>query len=149
MQSLINNLITIFRIKIAKIVWISKISWSVQDKLDREALDGNFGFFQVAYESMVYFDSQHIYFRSELTFCTTVLVHYVLLYVVVPQESLVRDGWDLFKWAPTSRLRLITFCYTWWYRMAVMEGWMGPNPKGTHRRVCVSPRFAIRGHFTL
>jgi hypothetical protein len=29
------------------------------------------------------------------------------------------------------------------------EGWMGPIPKGTHRRVCVSPRFAIRGHSVL
>jgi hypothetical protein len=27
--------------------------------------------------------------------------HHVLLYVVVPQESHVRDGWDLFKWEPT------------------------------------------------
>jgi hypothetical protein len=30
------------------IVWISKTRWSVQDKLDREALEGIFGFFQVA-----------------------------------------------------------------------------------------------------
>jgi hypothetical protein len=29
------------------------------------------------------------------------------------------------------------------------EGWMGPNPKGTHLRVCVSPRFAIRGRSAL
>jgi hypothetical protein len=35
--------------KIAKIVWISKTRWSVKDKLDREALEGIFGFFQVAY----------------------------------------------------------------------------------------------------
>jgi hypothetical protein len=59
---------------------------------------------------------------SELTFCTTILVHHVLPYVVVPQESAVRDGWDLFEWAPTSRLRLITFCFTWWYRVEVMRG---------------------------
>jgi hypothetical protein len=45
-----------------------------------------------------------------------------LPYVVVPQESAVRDGWDLFEWAPTSRLRLITFCFTWWYRMEDMRG---------------------------
>jgi hypothetical protein len=58
---------------------------------------GNFGFFQVAYQSMVYFANfQHILFLSELTFCTTILVHHVLPYVVVPQESPVRDGWDLF-----------------------------------------------------
>jgi hypothetical protein len=66
---------------------------------------------------MVYFaNSQHIYFLSELTFCTTILVYHVLLYVVVPQES--------------------------------PEGWMGPIPKGTHYRVCVSPRFSIRGRST-
>jgi hypothetical protein len=57
---------------------------------------------------MVYFTNfQHIYLLSELTFCTTILVHHVLLYVVVPHGSLVRVGWDLFKWAPTSHLRLI------------------------------------------
>jgi hypothetical protein len=40
---------------------------------------------------MVYFAiSQQIYFLSELTFCTTILVHHVLLYVVIPQGSLVR-----------------------------------------------------------
>jgi hypothetical protein len=42
-QSLINNLIPGVRIKIAKIVWISKIRWSVKDKLDRETLEGIFG----------------------------------------------------------------------------------------------------------
>jgi hypothetical protein len=51
---------------------------------------------------MVYFaNSQHIYFLSELTFCTTILVYHVLLYVVVPQESPMRDGWDLFQREPT------------------------------------------------
>jgi hypothetical protein len=70
---------------------------------------------------MIYFtNSQHIYFQSELTFCTTILVHHILLYVVVPQESHVRDGWGLFKWAPMSRLGLIKFCYMWWYRIEVM-----------------------------
>jgi hypothetical protein len=28
------------------------------------------------------------------------------------------------------------------------EGWMEPNPKGTHYRVCVSPHFAICGRST-
>jgi hypothetical protein len=70
---------------------------------------------------MVYFANfQHIYLLSKLTFYTTMLVHHVLPYVVVPQESPVRDEWDLFKWAPMLRLCLITFCYTWWYRMEVM-----------------------------
>jgi hypothetical protein len=68
---------------------------------------------------------------------------------MVPQGSPVRDGWDLFKWAPTSRLRFITFCYAWWYRMEVMRGMDGPMPKGTRRRVCVLPRFAIRGRSAL
>jgi uncharacterized membrane protein len=46
---------------------------------------------------MVYFaNSEHIYFLTELTFCIIILVHHVLPYVVVPQESPVRDGWDLF-----------------------------------------------------
>jgi hypothetical protein len=51
---------------------------------------------------MVYFaNSQHIYFLSELTFCITILVHHVLPYVVVPQGSPVRDGWDLIQREPT------------------------------------------------
>jgi hypothetical protein len=45
-HSLTDNLITGFRIKIAKIVWIYKIHWSVKDKLDREALEGVFGSFR-------------------------------------------------------------------------------------------------------
>ena len=56
--------------------------------LDQEALEGIFGFFQVAYKSMVYFANfQHILFLSELTFRTTILVHHVLPYVMVPRES--------------------------------------------------------------
>jgi hypothetical protein len=79
------------------IVWICKIRWTVKDELDREALEGIFVFFQVAYKYMVYFaNSQHIYFLLELTFCTIILVHHVLPNVVVPQECDVRDGWDLF-----------------------------------------------------
>jgi hypothetical protein len=51
---------------------------------------------------MVYFANfQHILFLSELTSCTTILVHHVLPYVVVPQESPVRDGWDLIQREPT------------------------------------------------
>jgi hypothetical protein len=96
-QRLINNFNHWFLNKICKIVWICKTRWSVKHKLDREALEGIFGFFQEAYKSMVYFtNSWHISFLSELTFCTTILVHHVLPYVVVPQESPVRDGWDLF-----------------------------------------------------
>jgi hypothetical protein len=65
---------------------------------------------------MVYFANfQHILFLSEFTFCTTILVHHVLL---------LRGG-------------TIGKSY---------EGWMGPILMGTHRRVCASPRFAIRGH---
>jgi hypothetical protein len=89
---------------------------------------------------MVYFANfQHIYFLSELTFCTTILVHHVLLYVVVSQESSVRDGWDLFKWAPMSCLCLITFCYTWWYRMEVMWGMDRTYSKGNPlSRLCLA-----------
>jgi hypothetical protein len=91
---------------------------------------------------MVYFaNSQHIYFLSE-HFCTTILVHHVLLYVVVPQESPVRDGWDLFKWEPTSRLRLVMFCYTWRYRMIVMRGMDGTYSKGNPPlRLCLATFF--------
>jgi hypothetical protein len=98
---------------------------------------------------MVYFTNfQHIYFLSELTFCTTILVYHVLLYVVVPQGSPARDGWDLLKWAPRRvcvSSRFSIHCGTAWKSC---EGWMGPIPKGTHHRICVSPRFAIRGHST-
>jgi hypothetical protein len=47
-RRLINNLNHWFLNKFAKIVWICKKRWSVKDKLDREALEGIFGFFQVA-----------------------------------------------------------------------------------------------------
>jgi hypothetical protein len=74
----------------------------IRMNLDRVALEGIFGFFQVPYKSMVYFsNSQHILFLSELTFCTTILVHHILLYVVVPHGSNVRDGWDLIQREPT------------------------------------------------
>jgi hypothetical protein len=50
---------------------------------------------------MVYFaNSRHIYFLLELTFCTTILVHHVLLYVVVPHGNHARDGWDLIQREP-------------------------------------------------
>jgi hypothetical protein len=71
-------------------------------EIDGEALEGMFGFFQVAYKSMVYFvNFQHILFLSELTFCTTILVHHVLPYVVVLHGSHVRDGCDLIQREPT------------------------------------------------
>jgi hypothetical protein len=50
---------------------------------------------------MLYFaNSQHIYFLSELTLCTTILVHHVLLYMVVPHGSHARDVWDLIQREP-------------------------------------------------
>jgi hypothetical protein len=61
----------------------------VKDKLDREALEGIFGFFQVAYQPMVYFDNfQHIYFISDLLSCTTKLDEPRVLYVscAAPRE---------------------------------------------------------------
>jgi hypothetical protein len=48
-QSLINNLNHWFLNKLAKIGCVYKMRWSVKDELDREALEGIFGFFQVAY----------------------------------------------------------------------------------------------------
>jgi hypothetical protein len=99
------------------ISWICKIRWSVKDKLDREALEGILGSFRWLINLWFI-----LLTPSTFTFCTSILVHHVLSYVVVPQESPVRDGWDPFKWEPTSCLRLITFCYTWWYRMPVMRG---------------------------
>jgi hypothetical protein len=49
-QRLISNLNHwFFELKFVKIVWISKTHWYIKDKLDREALEGIFGFFQVAY----------------------------------------------------------------------------------------------------
>jgi hypothetical protein len=48
-QSLINNLNHMILTKTTMIVWICKTHWYVKDKLDREALEGIFGFFQVAY----------------------------------------------------------------------------------------------------
>jgi hypothetical protein len=66
-------------------------------EIDREALEYIIGLFPVAYKSMVYFANfQHNLFLLEFTFGTTIIVHYVLPYVVVPQESPMRDGWDLF-----------------------------------------------------
>jgi hypothetical protein len=48
-QRLINNLNQWFLNKICQDCWICKTRWSVKDKLDGEALEGIFGFFQVAY----------------------------------------------------------------------------------------------------
>jgi hypothetical protein len=64
----------------------------------------------------------------------------------VPQESPVRDGWDLFKWAPRRVCVSSRFAIRGGTAWKSCEGWMGPIPKGTHRRICVSPRVAIRGH---
>jgi hypothetical protein len=51
---------------------------------------------------MIYFaNSQHIYLLSKLTFCITILVHQVLLYMVVTHGSHVKDGWDLVQREPT------------------------------------------------
>jgi hypothetical protein len=60
--------------------------------IDREALEGIFEFFQVAYKSMVYFvNFQHISFLSELTFCTTILVHHVSIHGGATGKSY--EGW--------------------------------------------------------
>jgi hypothetical protein len=89
--------------------------------IDREALEGICGTFQLAYKFVVYFANfHHILFLSELTSCTIILVHHVLPHVVVLQECPIRDGWDLFQWEPMSRLRLVTLYHTWWYHMRVM-----------------------------
>jgi hypothetical protein len=70
--------------------------------IDREALEGIFGFFQVAYNSMVYFANfQHILFFSKLTFLhnNTSSSHFA-----------IRGG----------------------AKGRSHEGWMGPIPMGTH-----------------
>jgi hypothetical protein len=54
-QSLINNFNHWFLNKNCQDCLDCKIHWSVKDKLDREALEGIFGFFHMAYQSMVYF----------------------------------------------------------------------------------------------
>jgi hypothetical protein len=96
-QSFINSLNHWLWIKLTKIVWIYKIHWSVKNELDREALDGFLGSFRwLTNLWFIFLTLSTFLFLSELTFCTTILVHHVLPYVVVPQESPVRDGWDLF-----------------------------------------------------
>jgi hypothetical protein len=81
----------------------AKIRWIVKDGNRLRGPRGTFGFFQVAYKSMVYFANfHHILFLSELTSHTTILVHQVFPYAVVPQESPVRDGWDLIQWESTG-----------------------------------------------
>jgi hypothetical protein len=87
---------------------------------------------------MVYFaNSQHILFLLELTFCTTILVHHVLPYVVVPQECPVRDRWDLFEWEPMSCLYLATFCHTWTFRIVICEARIRFIKKGSCLRLDV------------
>jgi hypothetical protein len=54
-QSLISDLNHWFLNKTCQDWLCYKMRWSVKDEIDREALEGIFGFFQVAYESMVYF----------------------------------------------------------------------------------------------
>jgi hypothetical protein len=48
-QRLINNLNHLFLNEICQDCLVSETRWSAKDKLDREALEGIFGFFQVAY----------------------------------------------------------------------------------------------------
>jgi hypothetical protein len=68
--------------KIAKIVWISKARWSVKDKLDREALEGIFGFFQVVINLwFILLTSSTFYFMSDLLSRTTKLDEPRVLYV--------------------------------------------------------------------
>jgi hypothetical protein len=71
-------------------------------KLFREALEGMFGFFQVASTPWcIWTDSSTFYSCQNLLSCTTILVHHVLPYVGVPQGSPVRDYWDLLQWVPS------------------------------------------------
>jgi hypothetical protein len=109
-------------------------NWSVKDGLDWEALEGIFGFFQVAYQSMVYLLTPSTFFPDRTYFmynhtsssCFSMrggttgrscegwmgpiplgthvasVSHHVLLYVVVPHWSHVRDGWDLIQREPTA-----------------------------------------------
>jgi hypothetical protein len=59
-------LITWFTTKLSKIDWILKIRWIIKEWSRSRGPRGNFGFFKVAYESMVYFANfQH------LTLCQT------------------------------------------------------------------------------
>jgi hypothetical protein len=60
---------------------------------------------------------------------------HVLPYVVVPQESPVRDGCDLFQWEPTSRLCLATFFHTWMFRITKMRGKDALHSNGEYMRL--------------
>ena len=81
--------------------------------IDREALEGIFGFFQVAYKSMGYFANfQHILFLSKLTFLHNHTSSWRFAIRDGTTEKSVRDEWGLFQWALTSRLCLAMFCHT-------------------------------------
>jgi hypothetical protein len=82
-QSLINNLNHWFLHKIGQDCWISKTRWPVKDKLDREALEGIFGFFQVAYINLwfILLTSSTFYFMLDLLSRTTKLDEPRVLYV--------------------------------------------------------------------
>jgi hypothetical protein len=95
---------------------------------------------------MVYFANfQHIYFLSELTFCTTILVHHVFLYVWYHRKVLCGMDGTYSHGHPRRVCVSSRFAIHGGSAWKSCEGWMGPISKGTHHRVCVSPRFAIRG----
>jgi hypothetical protein len=98
---LITILITGFWIKLAKIVCICKIRWSVKDGIDREALEGIFGFFRWLINLWFILLTPSTFYYCQNLLYTTILVHHVLLYVVVLHGSHARDGWNLIQREPT------------------------------------------------
>jgi hypothetical protein len=96
---------------------------TLKSKLVREALEGFLGFFRwLVLYGLFNLTSSTFYSCQNLLSCTTILVHHVLPYVMVPYESHVRDGWNLFQWEPTSRLCLATFCHTWTFCITKIRG---------------------------
>jgi hypothetical protein len=119
---LITILITGFWIKLAKIVCICKIRWSVKDGIDREALEGIFGFFRWLINLWFILLTLSTFYYCQNLLYTTILVHHVLLYVVVLHGSHARDGWNLIQGNPLSRLCLTTFCHMWTFHILYMRG---------------------------
>jgi hypothetical protein len=116
-QSLNNNLNHCFLKKICQDCLDLQNTLVRKDKLNWEALEEIFGFFQVAYKSMVYFAN--------------------FQYILFPVRT-------YFLYNDTSSSR---FAIRGGTTGKSCEGWTYSN--GNPRRVCVSPRFAIRGHSAL
>ena len=99
----------------------------------QEALEGIFGFFQVASTLWcIYTDFQHILFLSKLTFLHN---HTSSSRFAIRGGTTGKSCEGLVGPIPmgaTSRLRLVTFCHTWWCHGKVREGWVRPIPMGTH-----------------